>query len=202
MNSPASVAILDAQSRIIAVSDLLLDADLTAPQLQDLDHLKASAEGLLRIVNGILEVSALDAPLPGGTPLAGVRVLVAEDNRVTSLLFQQLLLRAGAEVDIVDDGGRVLELVAIWTYDVVMLDLQMPRLDGYQTARAIRALPPGAARDVPLVAVTASPRYEVGERARQAGFTDFVEKPVRADALIATIRRLARAAIRVRATRG
>jgi CheY-like chemotaxis protein len=201
MNS-ASVAIHEARSQLIAVADLLLDADLTPLQLQDLDGLRLSAEGLLRIVNDILEVSSLDAEMADVAPLAGVRLLIAEDNRLTATLLQQVLARAGAEIDVVDDGQRVLDMVGVWSYHAVLLDLQMPRLDGYETARAIRSLPPGAARDVPLVAVTASSRVEVGERARRAGFTDFVEKPVRADALIGTIRRLALSSTRARAMIG
>lgn len=124
--------------------------------------------------------------LPGAAP--GLRVLMAEDNPVNALLARALLERSGCIVETVGDGAEAVEHLARTAYDLVLLDLHMPVLDGLAAARAIRTLP-GAAAATPLVALTAAASEEDRRAARAAGMDDFLAKPLDPDALAALLRR-------------
>ncbi len=110
------------------------------------------------------------------------RVLVAEDNRINQVIAKQLLETLGVRVDVVGDGAAAVAAVRAVHYDVVLLDCQMPVLDGYAAAAQIRALE-AAGRRVPLLAVTASVMPEDHARARAAGVDAVLMKPLRADEL-------------------
>ena len=110
------------------------------------------------------------------------RVLVAEDNRINQVIATRLLETLGVKVDVVADGAAAVRAAKHARYDVILLDCQMPVLDGYGAAAQIRAEePPG--RRVPLLAVTASVMPEDHERARVAGVDAVLMKPLRADEL-------------------
>jgi signal transduction histidine kinase/CheY-like chemotaxis protein len=126
---------------------------------------------------------------PGAAP--GLRVLMAEDNPVNALLARALLERAGCVVETVGDGAEAVEHLARTGYDLVLLDLHMPVLDGLAAARAIRALP-GAAAATPLVALTAAASEDDRRTARRAGMDDFLTKPLDPDALGALLKRWSR----------
>ncbi|PTL58854.1 CHASE domain-containing protein [Paraconexibacter algicola] len=127
---------------------------------------------------------------------APLRVLVAEDGAVNQLVARTLLERLGHEVEIVGDGAAALDAVQRDSFDAVLLDLRMPVLDGFATARELRAR--SAPGDGPwLVAMTADVLPAHRERARTAGMDDFLPKPVTLAALDATLRRVpARARVR------
>lgn len=118
----------------------------------------------------------------------GLRVLMAEDNPVNALLARALLERAGCVVDTVGDGAEAVEHLSQAAYDLVLLDLHMPVLDGLAAARAIRALP-GAAAATPLIALTAAASEDDRRAARRAGMDDFLTKPLDPDALRALLNR-------------
>ncbi len=124
--------------------------------------------------------------LPGGvtdthTPFAALqlRVLVVEDNRVSQLLLQRMLDSLGCSWATVPNGRRALEELSISDFDLVLMDLHMPELDGVAATRLIRAGEAGpVAREVWIAAVTADARREQRERAFAAGVNDYVEKPI------------------------
>lgn len=109
--------------------------------------------------------------------LAGMRVLLAEDNPINALLARTLLARAGCVVDVVGDGEEAVAAVQATPYDIVFLDLRMPRLDGYGAARRIRGLD-GPAGRTPLVALTADCAEDDRAAVLAAGLDDFVTKPI------------------------
>jgi CheY-like chemotaxis protein len=113
-------------------------------------------------------------------------VLVAEDNRVNQLVLTKLLERLGHRYDLVTDGAAAIEAVQQSDYDVVLMDCQMPRVDGFQAASAIRDLPNSASR-VPIVAVTANAMNGDRERCLQAGMTGYLSKPFGLEQLIETL---------------
>jgi CheY-like chemotaxis protein len=114
------------------------------------------------------------------------RVLVAEDNAVNQVLVRAVLERLGHECRIVGDGGAAVRAVAEDPPDLVLMDMQMPGLDGPGATRAIRALDGPAAR-VPVVAMTANARPEDREQCLAAGMDAYLSKPVDIAALEATI---------------
>jgi len=125
----------------------------------------------------------------GGPALQlGLSVLLAEDNPINALLARTLLQRAGCRVDVVGDGEEAVAAAAKGDYDLVFLDLRMPRLDGVSAARRIRALP-GGAGEVALIALTADAGEDERVAALKAGMDDFVTKPIDPERLAAVAAR-------------
>jgi CheY-like chemotaxis protein/HPt (histidine-containing phosphotransfer) domain-containing protein len=118
---------------------------------------------------------------------------VAEDNTVNQKVAVNLLRKADWTADVVSNGLEVLEAVNHVRYDAILMDCQMPELDGYETTRRIRGgLPPNSPNvpTIPIVAMTANAMTGDRERCLQAGMDDYVSKPVRFDDLKAAIQNL------------
>jgi PAS domain S-box-containing protein len=126
---------------------------------------------------------------PAGGDLRGLRVLIAEDNPVNQEVLMRQVKRLGLLAEAVKNGQEVLDALAVGSYDAVLMDCQMPVMDGYTATREIRALEAGGTRRMPVVAVTANAMREDYERCRESGMDDFVAKPVTLDALAAAIAR-------------
>ncbi|MBC7769624.1 MAG: response regulator [Phycisphaerales bacterium] len=120
--------------------------------------------------------------------LKGLRVLLAEDNPINALLARTLLARAGCLVTEVRDGEQAVAAAAAAAFDLILLDIRMPRLDGLSAAERIRA-GAGPSAATPIVALTADTGEEERARARKAGMDDFVTKPIDAGRLLAVATR-------------
>jgi len=81
------------------------------------------------------------------------------------------------EFDLASNGSEAFELVKKNDYDIVLMDLQMPQMDGYETAAAIRALPAGKYSHLPIIALTASAMLNIKDKAFDAGMNDYITKP-------------------------
>ncbi len=117
---------------------------------------------------------------------AGQRLLVAEDNPINQEVIEELLRVAGLAVDVVADGAAAVELALTQPYDLVLMDVQMPRMDGQAATRAIRVQ---AGYDLPIVAMTANAFSEDRDACLAAGMNDHLAKPVDPDVLYATLLR-------------
>lgn len=124
--------------------------------------------------------------------LTGVRILLAEDNELNRVVARELLRSAGAAVTEVRDGIEVVAALQEGTFDVILMDLQMPGMDGYAATRAIRQLPEKKDRDIPIVALTASALLEERRRALAEGIQGFVTKPFSPAQLVGTINSVCR----------
>jgi signal transduction histidine kinase/DNA-binding NarL/FixJ family response regulator len=120
------------------------------------------------------------------TAVTPLRVLVAEDNPVNQEVAVGLLRKSGHEVDAVADGRAAVEAVRTGTYDVVLMDLHMPGIDGFEATREIRRLP-GDKSDVRIIALSASSLRDSRERARAAGMDGHLVKPIDPAVLAATL---------------
>lgn len=125
---------------------------------------------------------------PPKQPLLGLRVLLAEDNPINALLARTLLTREGCVVSLAQDGEEAVAIAASGAYDLILLDIRMPRLDGLEAAERIRAGAGPSAR-APIVALTADAGDEERARAFKVGMDDFLTKPIDANRLLAVAER-------------
>lgn len=112
-----------------------------------------------------------------GKSIAGLRVLLAEDNMVNQKVMVRFLERWNVDMTVVDDGLQAVEALKENNFDVVLMDLQMPNMDGYEASESIRKLDDPYKRKTPIIALTAAALKEVREKVYASGMTDFVTKP-------------------------
>jgi PAS domain S-box-containing protein len=148
-------------------------------------------------VHGVTGLAAVRKTEPPPTPAAsgaGLRVLLAEDNLVNQRLALRQLRRLGYAADAVANGVQVLEAIRRQRYDILLLDCQMPELDGYSTARQLRKqeVPMAGRSTLHIVAMTANAMTEDRERCLAAGMDDYISKPVRLPDLDAALHRAVR----------
>jgi CheY-like chemotaxis protein len=147
----------------------------------------------LVIANGGCRVEARpDSPAP--EPLEGpCRVLVAEDNPVNRRVAILLMEKLGCTVETAGDGLEAVEMCARMPFDIVFMDCQMPEMDGYDAAAAIRrAEKENSWPRLPIVALTAHAAATDRDRCFAAGMDDYLSKPVSVEQIRAVIRRLMR----------
>jgi CheY-like chemotaxis protein/HPt (histidine-containing phosphotransfer) domain-containing protein len=111
------------------------------------------------------------------------RLLLVEDSHVNQSIITVILSKAGYRTDVADNGREALQILTTQTYDLILMDLDMPEMDGFEATAAIRQLAEPT-RSVPVIAVTANISPEARERARQVGMNDYLTKPVVPAALI------------------
>ncbi len=124
--------------------------------------------------------------------LAGVRVLVVDDQADTRDFITTVLRECGAEVKAVESAASVLEAIPQWQPDILVSDIGMPEEDGYSLIRKVRALESQRERQIPAVALTAYARVEDRIQALSAGFAQHITKPVEPAELVAVVANLAR----------
>ena len=113
-----------------------------------------------------------------------LRILLAEDNVVNQKLALRLLQQMGYRADVAANGIEAVECVARQPYDVVLMDVQMPEMDGLEASRRIVARWPDAAQRPRIVAMTANAMQGDREACLAAGMDDYVTKPIRVEALV------------------
>jgi signal transduction histidine kinase/ActR/RegA family two-component response regulator len=119
------------------------------------------------------------------TQFAGSRILLAEDEPINQEVSRGLLEDAGLAVDLAEDGARAVDMATLTAYDLILMDMQMPKLNGVDATRAIRALP--GHRDIPILAMTANAFAEDRQVCLEAGMNDHIAKPVDPDVLFETL---------------
>jgi len=119
-------------------------------------------------------------------PQLRLRVLVVEDNKVNQRVAQGILERVGHRVDVASNGIEAVAAVRNKTFDLVLMDMQMPEMDGLEATRAIRALP-GERRRVPIIGLTANAMAEDRLRCLEAGMDDHMAKPIERPRLVEKI---------------
>ena len=147
------------------------------------------------ISDGIEESTkdSLEAPERDETPFAGMRFLVAEDNEINAEITCEILRINGGESVIKPNGVQVVKTfaeAAPGTYDAILMDIQMPEMNGYEAARTIRRMERQDAADIPIIAMTANAFAEDVQAAFQAGMNAHVPKPLNVEILRKTLIRI------------
>lgn len=109
--------------------------------------------------------------------LAGLKILLVEDNRINQIVAERFLAKWNCLVDLADNGEQALDRVMENQYDLILMDIQMPVMNGYQAAEAIRQMQGAQHKEVPIIALTADVLPEVKEEALRAGMNDLMTKP-------------------------
>ncbi len=128
------------------------------------------------------------APNPLQVPLqvdsmSNLRVLIAEDNMVNVMLMKKLFSKWGISPTIAENGERAIEMVQYGNFDIILMDLQMPVLNGFDAAMEIRKMRDPKKANIPIIALTASALYDIKERVFNSGMNDYVSKPFKPDEL-------------------
>jgi two-component system sensor histidine kinase/response regulator len=119
-----------------------------------------------------------------------LKILLAEDNVTNQKLAVAILEKQGHTIKVVADGKQAVEAYERELFDVVLMDMQMPEVDGLEATSAIRSFEQSVGRHTPIIALTANAMIGDRERCLNAGMDDYLSKPLRADDLFATIERL------------
>ena len=132
----------------------------------------------------------VENPETGSEILKGRNILLAEDNDLNAEIAETILESAGLKIDRVADGiqcvNRILEMPA-GTYDMILMDIQMPQMDGYKATQAIRHLPDKDKACIPIVAMTANAFEEDKKKAFKAGMNAHIAKPIQVDKLLSIL---------------
>jgi len=129
-------------------------------------------------------------PLPANDTLSHIRMLIAEDNVVNVMLMKKLLSKWNITPTIAENGERAVQLVQYGNFDIILMDLQMPIMNGFDAAIEIRKLPDPKKANIPIIALTASALFDIRERVFNSGMNDYVSKPFKPEELLEKIQTL------------
>jgi signal transduction histidine kinase/DNA-binding response OmpR family regulator len=147
----------------------------------------------IAVVTGRQAAAAVSSPLPSHRvsdeqlPHIGARVLITDDNVVNQKIAAKMLEKLGCRVDIAANGQEAINAVVNRSYDVLLMDCEMPEMDGFTATRELRARETEGGRRLPIVAMTANTSAEDRERCLDAGMDDHISKPVQFDELLTAI---------------
>jgi signal transduction histidine kinase len=116
------------------------------------------------------------------------RILVAEDNKINQIVTRKILEKEGYKVDLVETGSEAVKAVEEKDYDCVLMDIQMPEMDGYEAASLIREAEKVSNEYIPIIALSAAVTEEDRQRSREVGMNDYVGKPVEKEDLLKALR--------------
>jgi CheY-like chemotaxis protein len=158
-----------------------VDAPIAAPTAaQSTGSVAATKQAFAAVVSPPIAA----APGPAASPL---RLLLAEDNKINQKLALALLTRSGYSVDLAENGVQAVAAASERCYALILMDMQMPEMDGLEATRQIRAA--GPSRAAPIVALTANAMQSDQAACRAAGMDDFLSKPFNRDVLMACVAR-------------
>jgi CheY-like chemotaxis protein len=118
-----------------------------------------------------------------------IKVLIVEDNQINQVVARKFLQKWDVEYEITDNGQKAVDLVKEKDFDLVLMDIQMPVMDGYEASRIIRSLEGEKYKKLPIIALTASVLTEVHKKIASCGMDDFLLKPFNPSELYSKIKK-------------
>ena len=117
--------------------------------------------------------------------MEGRKILLAEDNEINQMIVEEFLESTKVLITKAENGQKAVEAISNGSFDLVLMDMQMPVMDGLEATRIIRTLPNG--KDIPIVAVTANAQEQDKQKAFASGMNDFLSKPIDPEQLFAML---------------
>ena len=121
---------------------------------------------------------------------AAKKVLIAEDSSVIQNLTKKILQFQNFEISAVKNGQQVLQTLENENIDIILMDINMPIMDGMECARRVRALPDAKKANIPIVAITGNAKNYSMDDFKKAGITDYLQKPLDFDKLVSVVKEL------------
>lgn len=143
-----------------------------------------------KAVNGAHQLNAGDALAEPADSLRAIRVLIAEDNPVNVMLMKKLLSKWEISPTIAENGERAVDLVHSSNFDIILMDLQMPLMNGFDAAMHIRKMSDPNKSNVPIIALTASALFDIKEKVYASGMNEYISKPFKPSELLEKIKQL------------
>lgn len=132
----------------------------------------------------VVETTVAQSATPNAEPEnSGLQVLIAEDNPVNVMLMKKLFSKWGIVPTFADNGEHAIELVQYGNFNIILMDLQMPVMNGFDAATEIRKMPDPKKANIPIIALTASALFDIKEKVYESGMNDYVSKPFKPDEL-------------------
>lgn len=151
------------------------------------------AQSFRKLLGGVKEPEGEDTPkTPSKERFAGKRALLVEDNEINAEIAREILGMAGIETDWAENGKKAVDIMTEakdGDYDIIFMDIQMPVLNGYEAARAIRALPGDYAKRVPIIAMSANAFADDVQQAVHSGMNEHITKPIDIGQLMKTLKK-------------
>jgi len=117
------------------------------------------------------------------------RVLIAEDSSVIQNLIKKILLQLNYSIDTVKNGEAVLKKLESNTYDIILMDINMPKMDGMECSKKIREIKDGTKTNIPIVAITGNAKNYNEIHFEEVGINEYLEKPLDFDALVTIVKK-------------
>jgi len=169
-----------ARCKALGIAAYLIKPVLQADLLGALLQVLSSCDNVVKQTPVITRYTLREGRLP-------LRILLAEDNLVNQKLASRLLENQGHMVVVASDGAQALDTLEKQSFDLVLMDAQMPVMDGFETTAAIRRLEQSTRAHIPIIAMTAHAMVGDRQRCLQAGMDGYIAKPVHAHELFETI---------------
>jgi signal transduction histidine kinase/CheY-like chemotaxis protein len=189
-----------AATRILMLTTAGQRADVARSSALDTAYL-AKPTGQFELCDAVFSLldrtapaSARDVPIPRDSlhqrrAGSGLNILLAEDNPVNQKLAVRMLEKRGHKIAVASDGREALSMLGAGAFDLILMDIQMPEMDGFETAVAIRSSERGTGRHQPIVAMTAHAMKGDDQRCLAAGMDGYLAKPIRSEDLYALLDR-------------
>lgn len=118
------------------------------------------------------------------------KVLIAEDSSVIQNLTKKILMMQNYSIHSAKNGEQVLKALEAESYDIILMDINMPKMDGMECTRAIRAMDDDTKSSIPIIAITGNAKNYSIEDFKEAGINEYLQKPLNFDQLVETVKKL------------
>ncbi|WKK80047.1 response regulator [Marivirga arenosa] len=118
------------------------------------------------------------------------KVLIAEDSSVIQNLTKKILMMQNYSIHSAKNGEQVLKALEKESFDIILMDINMPKMDGMECTRAIRALDDEQKSSIPIIAITGNAKNYTNEEFKEAGINEYLQKPLNFDQLVETVKKL------------